>query len=228
MPEERPVVTALTDVYTALADLVSSLPEADGWHATPLPGWSVRDLLVHLLGDAERALVALGTPAAGPADRDAVSYWADFAPAASTPESVRRRDRQIRVVRALAVAHPWEVLTRTYAETTAAVCVLAGRTAPDELISTQGHTLTTDDLLGTLVVEATVHHLDLASGLGRPGPPASGLAVVHHCLDGLLGRPEPVGWDDVTYALTGTGRRPLTTVETTELGDDASRFPLFA
>ncbi|GAB6897739.1 maleylpyruvate isomerase N-terminal domain-containing protein [Kineosporia succinea] len=225
MTDERPVVTDLTDVYRSLAALVGGLTEDDGWRPTALPGWSVRDLLVHLLGDAQRALVAFGTPAPGPADRDAVTYWAGFAPSAPDPA---RRNRQIRVIRSLAVAHPWEALTETFAETTASVIVLANRGDPAGLLGTQGHTLTTDDLISTLVVEAAVHHLDLLTGLDRPGPPAGALRVVRETLDGLLGRPQPLGWDDTTYALTGTGRRPLTDEETRRLGDDASRFPLFA
>ncbi|GLY33024.1 maleylpyruvate isomerase N-terminal domain-containing protein [Kineosporia sp. NBRC 101731] len=228
MTQERPIVIALTDAYTGLTQLIASLAEEDGWAATPLPGWSVRDLIVHLLGDAQRALVALATPAPGPADRDAVTYWADFAPTTTTPETLQRSNRQIRVVRSLAVAHPWESLVEAYTETTAAACTLAARTRPHDLISTQGHTLTTDDFLSTLVVEAAVHHLDLTGTGTRPGPPASALHLVRKTLDGLLGHPEPVGWDDVTYAWTGTGRRALTDDETRTLKDDAGRFPLFS
>lgn len=40
----------------------------------------MRDLVFHCTGDAQRALVALHTPAPGPPDRDALSYWRDWAP----------------------------------------------------------------------------------------------------------------------------------------------------
>jgi hypothetical protein len=46
-------------------------------------------------------------------------------------------------------------------------------------------------------------------------------------LEGLLGRPLPAGWDDVTSARRGTGREPLTAEDRAELGDHASVFPLF-
>ncbi|HEY4626204.1 MAG TPA: hypothetical protein VIH01_09315 [Blastococcus sp.] len=46
-------------------------------------------------------------------------------------------------------------------------------------------------------------------------------------LEGLLGRPLPAGWDDVTSARRGTGREPLTAEDRAELGDHASAFPLF-
>jgi hypothetical protein len=36
-----------------------------------------------------------------------------------------------------------------------------------------------------------------------------GLAEVRRTLDGPLGRPVPVAWDDARYALVATGRAPL-------------------
>ena len=39
------------------------------------------------------------------------------------------------------------------------------------MVSTQGHALTVDDLASTLVVEATLHHLDLVRHL--PGAPTA-------------------------------------------------------
>jgi hypothetical protein len=46
-------------------------------------------------------------------------------------------------------------------------------------------------------------------------------------LGGLLGRPLPAVWDDVTAARRGTAREPLTAEDLAELGDDAGAFPLF-
>ena len=46
-------------------------------------------------------------------------------------------------------------------------------------------------------------------------------------LDGLLGEPLPLPWDDVTYARTGTGRFPVSAADRAALGDLAGRFPLF-
>src|SRR5690348_10702098 len=70
-----PELTALRIAYSDISTIASSLDEEDSWLPTRCLGWTVRDLLVHLLGDVQRALVALATPAAGPADRDAVSWW---------------------------------------------------------------------------------------------------------------------------------------------------------
>ena len=40
----------------------------------------MRDLVFHCAGDAQRALAALRTPAAGPPDRGEVTYWREWAP----------------------------------------------------------------------------------------------------------------------------------------------------
>lgn len=203
-----------------LAALAGSLDEDAGWHPTGCTGWAVRDLVLHLLGDAQRALVALATPADGPADRDAVTYWRDWQPR-EDPDS-----RQVRSVRTIAGAWQLSYLTGTYVETARAVLTLSARTPPAALVATQGHVLRADDLLETLAVEAAVHHLDLVAHLDRPGPGPAPLAAVRRTLDGLLGRPEPVGWDDAAWALAGTGRRSLTAAERAALGADADRLPL--
>jgi hypothetical protein len=81
---------------------------------------------------------------------------------------------------------------------------------------------------GLLVTEAALHHLDLVEHLDAPGPSAGPLAVVRRTLDGLLGRPAPPDWDDITWALVGTGRRPLAPHARTALGADADRLPLLS
>jgi hypothetical protein len=96
-------------------------------------------------------------------------------------------------------------------------------------VTTQGHVLTVTDFAATLAVEAAVHYLDLTVALpGAPAPEPASLALVRRVLAGLLGAPLPASWDDVTAALKGTGRDPLTEVDRQALGPSASRFPLFA
>jgi hypothetical protein len=76
-------------------------------------------------------------------------------------------------------------------------------------------------------VEATIHHLDLAAGAeSLAGPSGPGLAVTRETLDGALGQPDPVGWDDVDYVLKATGRAELTVDDRASLGVLAARFPL--
>jgi hypothetical protein len=123
------------------------------------------------------------------------------------------------------MASAWSTVSpiaELYGETMQAVLVAADERAPDEVVRTQGKTLTVDSLLSTLAVEATIHQLDL--GLGEPTP--LGLAEVRHALDGLLGQPAAID-DDARYALVGTGRSPLTDSEREALGGLVDRLPLF-
>jgi hypothetical protein len=180
------------------------------------------DLAFHLLSDARRALVAVHTPASGPADTDAVEYWTAWRPPAPGD------DLEVWTTRVAASVHGgMQALAARYVETSAAVLVAAGRVAPDELVATQGHVLPVADLLSTLTVEATVHHLDLVVRLARPGPAAGPLGEVRRVLEGLHGAPLPARWDDATAARRGTGREPLTTRDRAELGPTADAFPLF-
>jgi hypothetical protein len=212
----------LRTAYGDLSGVYSSLTLEEGWQPTGCAGWTPVDLGFHLLSDARRALVALNTPAAGPADTTAVDYWTAWRPPAPGD------DDELWSTRIAASVHGGLAgISRRYAETTAAVLVGAGRVGTSDLVATQGHVLTVADLLSTLTVEAAVHHLDLVEHLERPGPAAGPLAEARRVLAGLLGRPLPTGWDDVTAARRGTGREPLSDADRSELGQVASAFPLF-
>ncbi|MET8076822.1 maleylpyruvate isomerase N-terminal domain-containing protein [Streptomyces sp. NPDC005303] len=63
----------LRAAYEAFAAVVRPLGDEESWRPTGCVGWAVRDLVFHCAGDAQRALVALHTPAAEPADRDTVT-----------------------------------------------------------------------------------------------------------------------------------------------------------
>ena len=212
----------LTATYRSLSEQVTDLRPDEAWQPTGCAGWAVLDLTLHLVDDARRGLVALATPADGPATSDAVAYWRAWQPTAAQDEDVAWRTR----VRA-SVAGGLAELSAVYAELGAAVIVLAERTAPDDLVGTQGHVLRADDLLSTLAVEAAVHHLDLVAQLDRPGPAPEALAEVRRVLEGLLENPLPAGWDDATAARRGTGRAPLDDADRAALGSSAERFPLF-
>lgn len=197
---------------------VAHVDEKTGWRSTGCSGWTVRDLLVHLLGDAERALVALHTPADGPADVDAVSYWSNWQPGSADADAGIRGTR----IMASAYSSVGSIVV-SYTETANAVLVAGRGRSGSDLIATQGHNLTVDALFSSLAVEATIHHLDL--GLGEPSN--AGLAQTRMVLDGLLGRQLPIE-DTVRYALIATGRVSLTAEEDALLGADRSRLPLFA
>lgn len=213
----------LRAAYGSFSDVVRELGDEDSWRPTGCTGWAVRDLVFHCLSDAERGLVALHTPAAGPADRDAVTYWGDWSPGGTGAANGRR---WARVNGSMFL--DFGQLRDLYLETTAAAVHAAAAADPDRLIATQGHTLTAGDLIRTLAVEATVHHLDLTTDLpAAPGPSAPGLAAVRTVLDGLLGHPVPTAWTDTRYALIATGRAAPPTEDLPSLGADAERFPLF-
>ncbi len=207
----------LDATYGALLPAVSAIDDDAGWRPSRCSGWAVRDLVFHLLGDAQRALVALHTPAPGPADVDAVSYWRGWQPEPPGDDLGRRATR--------ISASVWTrigPLARLYAETARAVLVAARDRPARGLVATQGHVISVTDLLSTVAVEATVHQLDL--GLGEPSRP--GLAEARRVLDALLGRPAPIT-GDVRYVLVATGREPPDGEEKALLGADASRLPLF-
>lgn len=152
--------------YQALLRVISALDDDAGWQNTRCAGWTVRDLVHHLLADAQRALVALHTPAPGPPDVDAISYWRPWQPGTPGAEAGRRGTR--------IMASAWssvEPIAASYVETASAVLVAGRERAADDLVATQGHVITVDGLCRTLAVEATVHQLDLR--LGEPPKPGS-------------------------------------------------------
>ncbi len=212
----------LRSTYGALAGLVGDLTPGEAVQPTGCAGWAVLDLTQHLLDDARRGLVALATPAGGPATTDAVAYWRSWQPSPEEDDDTAWRTR----VRA-SVTGGLPGLAPLYAETAAAVGVAAGRVGPGELLATQGWVVGAGALLSTLAVEAAVHHLDLVVHLDRPGPGPEALAEVRRVLTELLGGPLPAGWDDATAARRGTGREPLTDADRSALGEAAARFPLF-
>lgn len=221
MTSHRDAVALVRAAYSPLIDLADEIDEAGGWRATRLPGWTARDLFFHLAGDAQRALVAFGTPSDEPADTDEVSYWRRWEPGTEGADAGRRGTRII--------ASAWTSVrgpAGLYAETARAVLVQAARENTQTVITTQGHRLTIESLLRTLVVEAGVHHLDFVDVISEP-PAVVVLDEVRHTLDGLLGEPAPADWGDIRYALIGTGRESLTDAERRAVGDKADRFPLF-
>ncbi|MET9497873.1 maleylpyruvate isomerase N-terminal domain-containing protein [Streptomyces sp. NPDC006552] len=217
---------ALQEAYAAFGQVVGSLGEEASWLPSGCAGWVVRDLVFHCVSDAQRGLVALHTPADGPPDVDAVTYWKDWR--SGTDDALNER-RSVRV--GANMFAEFEPLRRLYLVTAAATVTAAERGAGDaeRFVRTQGHVLSPADLMATLAVEATIHHLDLVAHLpaDTPRPSAAGLACVRRTLDGLLGRPVPVHWSDEEYASAATGRSPLSAAERRLLGADAGRFPLF-
>jgi uncharacterized protein (TIGR03083 family) len=213
----------LQSAYAAFETAVAQVDEPGSWDPTGCRGWSVRDLVFHVVGDAQRALVALHTPADPPADRDSATYWRGWG---SDPVGDAAGRRWARVNGAM--FGDWEQLRGLHRETSAAVRRAVAAADPGALVGTQGHVLTVADLASTLTVEAAVHHLDLRRHLpDLPRPPASGLAEVRRVVEALAG-PFPPSLADERVAVLATGRAEPTPDERADLAALLERLPVFS
>jgi uncharacterized protein (TIGR03083 family) len=167
--------------YRAVTSDVERLDEEELARPSRCLGWTRADLLYHILLDAQRALITFASPATQTPDVDFVSYWAPFRPGAAGYAV------HARFVRRSAAAYRSDlVIAAQWKETAAAAAHAATALAADAKIATQGHVLTAGDFLATLVVEVTIHHLDLVVGdQGLAGPSGPGLAVARYTFDGI-------------------------------------------
>jgi hypothetical protein len=219
-------LAALDRAYTGVSDLAASLSRQDLLAFSRCHGWVVADVLFHLLCDAQRALVALASPAPGPPDRDFVTYWTGFAAEAADPAPAAWWVR-----RSAAAFRDGTGVVVLWRETAPAAVRTAGRADPDGHITTQGHVLAVPDFLATLVTEAVIHHLDMTVHLaGAPDPDARAVDLATRTLDGLLGAgvSRPGFWTAAEYLLKGAGRAALTARDRDALGAAAGRFPLLS
>jgi uncharacterized protein (TIGR03083 family) len=214
---------ALGAEYALLVELTRDLTQDELVAPSGCRGWTVADLLFHMLLDAQRALVTFHSPVAGPADTDFVGYWKGFS---SDVDAARAHARFVRLS---AAAHADERRIVSRWEETARAALRACEATAAAFVTTQGHVLATGDFVATLVVEATVHHLDLTAHLrDKPPPVPQALAVTTATLDGLLDGPRPDAWDDLAYIRKATGRAALADDDRAALGDAANRLPLFS
>jgi len=224
MPDDT-ATDALRAAYRALAAFVATMDDATSWLPTACEGWAVRDLVHHCLGDAQRGLVALHTPADGPPDRDAVSYWRPEPGSPTHPAGAANGRRFTRVVASLFgdVGQLRDEAVATFDAVRRAV----GEVAVEAPVRTQGIVLAAGDLTSTLAVEATVHHLDLVVPLpDAPAPDPAALRHTRRVLDALLGDPAPADWDPARHARLLTGRDRPTAEERHVLGAAADRLPV--
>jgi hypothetical protein len=211
----------LAELYDAVVTAVRDRDEADLARPTRTE-WTVRELVFHQLLDAQRTLVAMASPTDEAADVDAVAYWRPFQPDAewNAPHA--------QFVRVSASAYSsGSALTEHFATIAGAATRAVLAEDATARVRTQGHVLTVADLTSTLVVEATVHLLDLTVDLpDAPSPSAAALAHTRGVLEGLFGERLPARWDDNECVLKSTGRVPLDDADRTELGARAGELPL--
>ncbi|MFJ1750625.1 maleylpyruvate isomerase N-terminal domain-containing protein [Streptomyces sp. NPDC088116] len=209
--------------WTALRTAVAELPDEDFARPSGCTGWLVRDLVCHLVIDAQDVLITLVTPAGTEPTRDAVTYWevAETPPTGDDPLDAL-------TVR-LAAAYEEPRLLKFHLDDVGSAAGRAAELAdPGLRVGTRDEVLTVVDYLSVYVLEWTLHHLDLVAHLRNvAGPPAEGLARSREMLEKIAGTAFPASFSDADALLVGTGRRAPTDVEKAELGEQASRFPLF-
>jgi hypothetical protein len=202
-----------------LRTAVAELSDEDFAQPSGCTGWLVRDLVCHLVIDAQDVLITLVTPADTEPTRDAVSYWevADTPPSGDDPLDAL-------IVRlAAAYEEPW-LLKFHLDDVGSAAGRAAGLADPTLRVSTRDEVLTAADYLTAYVLEWTLHHLDLAAHLPDVAePPAEGLARSRELLEQIAGAAFPASFSDKDALLIGTGRRPATDAEKSDL---AARLPL--
>ncbi|MEV0598108.1 maleylpyruvate isomerase N-terminal domain-containing protein [Streptomyces sp. NPDC050315] len=208
--------------WTALRTAVAGLSDEDFARPSGCTGWLVRDLVCHLVIDAQDVLITLVTPADTAPTHDAVTYWhvADTPPTGDGPLDA------LTVRLAAAYGDP-ELLKFHLDDVGSAAGRAAGLADPDLRVSTQDMVLTTGDYLTTYVLEWTLHHLDLIAHLPHaPEPPAEGLARSRELLEEIAGAAFPASFSDTDALLVGTGRRAPTEAEHAQLDKLAAKLPL--
>ncbi|MEV5745872.1 maleylpyruvate isomerase N-terminal domain-containing protein [Microbispora rosea] len=208
--------------WAALRRAVAELPGEDFARPSGCAGWLVRDLVCHLVIDAQDVLITLATPEETEPTRDAVTYWEV---SATPPTGDDPLDALI--VRLAAAYEEPRLLTFHLDDVGSAAGRAAGLADPRLRVGTRGEVLTAGDYLSAYVLEWTLHHLDLVAHLpDAAGPPAEGLARSREMLEKIAGAAFPAWFSDKDALLVGTGRRAPTDAEKAELGDLAARLPL--
>ncbi|MFH9892576.1 maleylpyruvate isomerase N-terminal domain-containing protein [Streptomyces luteogriseus] len=209
--------------WTALRAAVAELSDEDFGRPSGCTGWLVRDLVCHLIVDAQDVLITLATPSDREPTRDALTYW----DVSATPPT--GDDPLDALTVRLAAAYEDPNLLKFHLDDVGSA---AGRAAlladPAGRVGTRDEILTVGDFLSTYVMEWTLHHLDLIACLpDAKQPPAGGLVRSREMLERITGSPFPSAFHDVDALLIGTGRRQPTAQEQARLGELASKVPLY-
>ncbi|MEV4295159.1 maleylpyruvate isomerase N-terminal domain-containing protein [Microbispora rosea] len=208
--------------WAALRRAVADLQDEDFARPSGCAGWLVRDLVCHLVIDAQDVLITLATPEETEPTRDAVTYWEV---SATPPTGDDPLDALI--VRLAAAYEEPRLLTFHLDDVGSAAGRAAALADPQLRVGTRGEVLTAGDYLSAYVLEWTLHHLDLVAHLPEAaGPPVEGLARSREMLEKIAGAAFPASFSDKDALLVGTGRRAATDAEKAELGDLAARLPL--
>ncbi|TDC87773.1 maleylpyruvate isomerase N-terminal domain-containing protein [Actinomadura sp. 7K507] len=207
--------------WTALRTAVAETPDEDYERPSGCTGWLVRDLVCHLVIDAQDVLITLVTPAETEPTADAVTYW-------DLVEPPTGEDPLDALIPRLAAAYVEPRLLKFHLDDVgSAAGRAAGLADPDARVSTQDKVLTVGDYLSAYVLEWTLHHLDLIAHLPSAAvPPAETLAAARAALEKIAGTPFPASFSDKNALLVGTGSRTPTGTETATLSEIPAKLPL--
>ncbi|MFE9703037.1 maleylpyruvate isomerase N-terminal domain-containing protein [Streptomyces sp. NPDC005930] len=206
--------------WSALLAAVAGLSDEDFARPSGCAGWLVRDLVCHLVIDAQDVLITLATPSAEEPTRNAVTYWR----VVETPTGDDPLDALI--VRLAAAYEQPRLLTFHLDDVGSAAGRAAALADPAGRVGTQDQVLTAGDYLSAYVLEWTLHHLDLVAHLPDAAPPpAEGLRYARELLERVVAVTFPTSFTDRDALLVGTGRRAPTAAEAAALGGLAARLP---
>ncbi|GLZ06322.1 maleylpyruvate isomerase [Actinomadura sp. NBRC 104412] len=198
---------------------VGELSGQDWERPSGCTGWLVRDLVCHLVIDAQDVLITLVTPADTEPTVDSLTYW-------NLVDPPTGEDPLDALIPRLAAAYGDPSLLKFHFDDVGSAAGRAAELAdPTVRVSTRDEVLTVGDYLSAYVMEWTLHHLDLMAHLPSiTPPPADTLAACRASLEKLAGAPFPTSFSDTDALLIGTGRRPAT--DTSALGELAAKLPL--
>ena len=200
---------------------VAGLSDEDFAQPCGCTGWLVRDLVCHLIIDAQDVLITLVTPTEKEPTRDAATYW-DIA---ETPPTGDHPLDALIVRLAAAYGEP-RLLELHFDDVGSAAGRAAAFADPQMRVSTRDEVLTVGDYLTAYVLEWTLHHLDLVAYLPKAAqPPDEGLTRSRELLEGIAGARFPASFSDRDALLVGTGRRTATDEETAALGGLSAKLP---
>ncbi|MGW2425984.1 maleylpyruvate isomerase N-terminal domain-containing protein [Streptomyces sp. NPDC001709] len=206
--------------WTALRTAVAELPDEDFVRPSGCSGWLVRDLVCHLVIDAQDVLITLVTPADTEPTVDAVTYW-------KLVEPPTGEDPLDALIPRLAAAYGEARWLKFHLDDVGSAAGRAAELAdPAVRVGTRDEVLTVGDYLSAYVVEWTLHHLDLIAHLPAAAePPAEALAAARASLEKIAGTAFPAALSDKDALLIGTGRRTPTDAEKAVLGDIVAELP---
>ncbi|WP_078312985.1 MULTISPECIES: maleylpyruvate isomerase N-terminal domain-containing protein [unclassified Mycobacterium] len=212
-----------THSWAALRAAVAGLQDQAFAQPSGCTGWLVRDLVCHLIIDAQDVLITLATPSGASPTHNALTYWdvLDAPPSGQDPLDAL-------IVRLAAAYREPGLLTFHLDDLGAAAGRAASLADPDQPLATKGQILTAGDYLDAYVLEWTLHHLDLVAHLTDvAGPPAAGLSRARQMVEQIAEQEFPFALSDTDALLIATGRRSPTPAQVRQLEADGGRFPVF-